>query len=353
MLMPGPFKRVLVAGAGSWGTTVAQLLAGKDLDVALWAREPDVVDEIERSRENRRYLPGISLNPRLRAVSDLQSAVGETELLVFAIPAQSLRHVVRQVAAAVPEHVVIVNLAKGLEDSSGYRCSEIVAQELRQSNPIGVLSGPNIAWEILQGTPSKAVVACSSYRYLAAMRDVFSTASFKVFECPDLAGAELAGAIKNVISIIAGIGDGLGYGVNTKAAVITRGLSEMVKLGVLMGGHRETFFGLAGIGDLMATSLSTHSRNRTLGEHLGRGATLAEAEAALNGRVAEGVRTTLAVHELLPGLGLELPIMSALYDILYGGVPPRDGYLGIWRSEERYRARLTSAARAFSEEIGS
>lgn len=199
---------------------------------------------------------------------------------------------------------------------------------------MGVLSGPNIAWEVVRGVPSKAVVACSNYRYLSLLRNLFCTPCFKVYENPDLAGTEIAGALKNVLAIMAGIGDGLGYGANTKSAVIVRGLAEMVRLGVRLGGHRETFFGLAGIGDLMATSLSEHSRNRTLGEHLGRGASLNEAQEALNGRVAEGVETTKALAQIKSSFQLSTPIVDTLHRVLFEQLPARDGYLSIWDSRE-------------------
>ncbi len=328
-------EHIVVVGAGSWGTTIAQLLAAKGLDVALWAREPELAASIAQTGENARYLPGVRLHPALRIATDLVDAVSRAELLVFAIPAQSLRVVLREARAGIRPGVVLVNLAKGLEDSTGSRCSEIVLEELKQENPVALLSGPNIAWEVIRGVPSKAVVACSRYRYLGSLRDAFSTPAFKVYESPDLAGVEMGGALKNVIAIMAGIGDGLGYGVNTKAAVVTRGLHEMVKLGVCMGGHRETFFGLSGIGDLMATSLSEHSRNRKLGEHLGRGATLADAERALNGRVAEGVRTTRALFDIRSAFDLHTPIVETLYRILYGDLSPREGYLSIWHPGER------------------
>ncbi len=200
---------------------------------------------------------------------------------------------------------------------------------------MGALSGPNIAWEVVRGVPSKAVVACSNYRYLAVLREVFTTPCFKVYESPDLVGTELGGAIKNVIAIMAGIGDGLGFGDNTKSAVVTRGLQEMVRIGVVMGGHRETFFGLSGIGDLMATSLSPHSRNRLLGERLGRGDSLAAAEAALNGRVAEGIQTTKALLEIKAAFDLDTPIVETLHGVLFGGLPAREGYLGTWNSRNR------------------
>jgi glycerol-3-phosphate dehydrogenase (NAD(P)+) len=243
---------------------------------------------------------------------------------------------VRGARPAIAEDVIIVNLAKGIEAGSGARCSEIVFQELKQANPVGVLSGPNIAWEVVRGVPSKAVVACSNYRYLSTLSQMFSTACFKVFENPDLAGTELSGALKNVIAIMAGIGDGLGYGANTKSAIIARGLAEMVRLGVVMGGHRETFFGLAGIGDLMATSLSEHSRNRTLGEHLGRGASLEAAQDALNGRVAEGVETTRALSDIKSSFDLATPMVDTLHRVLFDGLPAREGFLSIWDTRDRF-----------------
>jgi glycerol-3-phosphate dehydrogenase (NAD(P)+) len=331
-----PVARIAVAGAGSWGTTVANLLAAKGYDVQLWAREPEVVRDLRERGENPRYLPGIALHPNLEAAASLRDCLPDADLVIFAIPAQSLRQVVRGAQPYVSDDVVIVNLAKGIEEKTGARCSEIVLQELKQSNPVAVLSGPNIAWEVVRGVPSKGVVACSNYRYLGLLQDVFSTPCFKVYENPDLAGTELGGALKNVIAIMAGIGDGLGYGANTKSAVITRGLQEMIRIGVIMGGHRETFFGLSGIGDLMATALSEHSRNRRLGEYLGRGASLPEAEAALNGRVAEGIQTTKALLEIKTAFHLETPIVETLHRVLFEGLPARDGYLGTWNSRDRF-----------------
>jgi glycerol-3-phosphate dehydrogenase (NAD(P)+) len=336
MMAPtGSVERIAVIGAGSWGTTVANLLAGKGFNVTIWAREAEVADSIQRTGQNQRYLKDVALHPGLTAVTRLEQGIEGAQLAVFAIPAQSLRAVVREARAAIADDVVVVNLAKGIEAGTGARCSEIVLQELKQTNPVGVLSGPNIAWEVVRGVPSKAVVACSNYRYLALLREVFTSPCFKVYESPDLVGTELGGAIKNVIAIMAGIGDGLGFGDNTKSAVVTRGLQEMVRIGVVMGGHRETFFGLSGIGDLMATSLSAHSRNRLLGERLGRGDTLACAEAALNGRVAEGIQTTRALLEIKAAFDLDTPIVETLHRVLFEGLPAREGYLGTWNSRNR------------------
>jgi glycerol-3-phosphate dehydrogenase (NAD(P)+) len=327
--------RIGVLGAGSWGTTVANLLAGKGFEVAVWAREPELAGCLSRG-SNPRYLPGLALHPNLRGASALSEALDGSDLVVFAIPAQSLRQVLRQIDVEIPADVLLLNLAKGIEEGSGARCSEILFQELKSGRSVGALSGPNIAWEIVQGVPSKAVVACSNYRHLARLRETFSTPCFRVYENADLAGTELGGAIKNVIAIMAGIGDGLGFGVNTKSAVITRGLQEMVRIGAVMGGHRETFFGLAGIGDLMATALSAHSRNRTLGEHLGRGATLDDAQTALRGRVAEGIVTAKALFEITHAFDLETPIIEATYRVLYEGLSAREGYLAIWNPGGRF-----------------
>jgi glycerol-3-phosphate dehydrogenase (NAD(P)+) len=328
-------ERLAVVGAGSWGTTVANLLACKGLDVTIWAREAEVAECIRRTGRNQHYLKDVELHSGLKAVNSLDEAVAPADLVVFAIPAQSLRTVAREARAAIRDDAIVVNLAKGIEAGTGSRCSEIVLHELKQTNPVAVLAGPNIAWEVVRGVPSKAVVACNNYRYLALLREVFSTSSFKVYESPDLAGVELGGAIKNVIAIMAGIGDGLGFGDNTKSAVVTRGLQEMVRIGVVMGGHRETFFGLSGIGDLMATSLSAHSRNRLLGERLGRGDTLPEAEAALKGRVAEGVQTTKALLEIKAAFELDTPIVETLHRVLFEGLAAREGYLGTWNSRNR------------------
>jgi glycerol-3-phosphate dehydrogenase (NAD(P)+) len=331
-----PVDRIAVLGAGSWGTTVANLLAGKGFDVHLWAREAEIAREITKHAENRRYLPGVSLHPNLKGATSLGDCVKGADLLVFAIPAQSLRQVIRCARPFIADDVVIVNLAKGIEEGTAARCSEMVNEELKQSNPVAVLSGPNIAWEVARGVPSKAVVACCNFRYLGLLQDVFSTPCFKVYENPDLAGTELGGALKNVIAIMAGIGDGLGYGANTKSAIITRGLQEMIRIGVVMGGHRDTFLGLSGMGDLMATSLSEHSRNRRLGECLGRGSALPEAEAALNGRVAEGIKTTKALVEIKSAFRLDTPIVENVHRVLFEGLPARDGYLATWNSCERF-----------------
>jgi glycerol-3-phosphate dehydrogenase (NAD(P)+) len=323
-------ENVFVVGAGSWGTAVANLLAHQGTNVSIWARESELIDHISKHHENPKYLAGIRLSSQLRAARNFEDGLSDADLVVYAIPTQSLRQIVRATRPFVREHAVLITLAKGIEEGTGARGSEIIAAEMKSGNPVGALSGPNIAYEVVRGIPSKAVVSCNNYRYLDLLTRTFSSPCFKVYETPDLSGTELGGALKNVFAIMAGIGDGLGFGVNTKAAVITRGLREMIKVGVVMGGHRDTFNGLSGIGDLMATCLSEHSRNRRVGELLGRGCSFVQAEAALHGRVAEGIRTIKALCQLKREYGLDMPIVDTLYRIVYEGLPPRDGYLRIW-----------------------
>jgi glycerol-3-phosphate dehydrogenase (NAD(P)+) len=331
-------ENVFVIGAGSWGTSIANLLAMQGLNVSLWAREREVVDRIARDRQNTKYLAGIKLSNRLRASATFEDGLREAQMVVYAIPTQSLRAIARATCPYVAEGAVLINLAKGIEEVTGARGSEILAEEIRKRNPIGALSGPNIALEVALGTPSTAVVACNNYRYLDALKRAFSTPYFQVYENPDLAGTELGGALKNVFAIMAGIGDGLGYGANTKAAIVTRGVHEMVALGVIMGGHRETFHGLSGVGDLMATCVSEHSRNRRVGELIGRGYTVAQATDALRGRVAEGLGTINALYQLKRQFGVKMPIVDTLYHIVYEGLMPRDGYLRIWKPNSEKEA---------------
>ena len=328
--MSSIIERVFVVGVGAWGTTIANLLAEKGLQVSIWGREESLLSYITQHGENSKYLPGHALSRNLQAASTLADGINKTDLIIYAIPAQSLRNIVRQTQPYIRDTMILLNLAKGIEEGTGLRCSEVIQQDIKASNPIAVLSGPNIAYEVIQHIPSKTVISCNNYRYLDILTDLFSMPYFKAYKNPDWVGTELGGALKNTVAIMAGVGDGLGFGFNTKAAIITRGLREILKIGVMMGANPDTFFGLSGIGDLMATCLSPQSRNRTLGENLGRDMTLEQAEVALNGRVAEGIRTTKALYEMKDELKVEVPLVDQLYHILYKDLPPREGYLAIW-----------------------
>jgi glycerol-3-phosphate dehydrogenase (NAD(P)+) len=314
--------RVAVVGAGSWGTAVAALLAGAH-DAVLWARSPDLAAQINGAHLNVSYLPGIPLPERLRASADLSEAVTGAEVLVMAVPS----HGFRDVLARVPlrDEVPVVSLTKGIETGTLARMSEVVAEVFPRRDPsrTAVLTGPNLAREVALGQPTASVIACSDPDLAVELQHVCMTATFRVYTNPDLVGCEVAGALKNVMAIAAGIADGLGYGDNTKAALITRGLAELARLGVALGGDPLTFSGLAGMGDLVATCTSEKSRNRTVGVALGRGRALADVVAEMR-MVAEGVKTTRAVLELAERHGVEMPIAEQVGAVLDGIRRPQD-----------------------------
>ncbi|HEV3451676.1 MAG TPA: NAD(P)H-dependent glycerol-3-phosphate dehydrogenase [Acidimicrobiia bacterium] len=316
--------RVAVVGAGSWGTAVAALLA-PTADVVLWARDPALAERIDREHENPTYLPGLVLPDSLRAVADLRQACEYGEVVVLAVPSHGLRAVLEDAAPAVAADVPVISLAKGVEQGSLLRMTEVVAATLpgHRGDRIGVLTGPNLAREVAEGQPTASVVAVEDPGTAEWLQQVFMTTTFRVYTNPDVTGCEIAGALKNVIAIAAGIAAGLGYGDNTKAALITRGLAELARLGVALGGESLTFSGLAGMGDLVATCTSPKSRNRHVGVELGRGRSLDEIVAETN-MVAEGVKSTGAVLELAARHGIDMPIAAMVGAVLYEGRRPAD-----------------------------
>jgi len=316
--------RVTVVGAGSWGTAMAALLAS-GTEVTLWARDPELAQRITGEHLNVAYLPGIPLPERLRATSDLQAAVAGAEVVVMAVPSHGFRDVFRRVAAALSPAAVVVSLTKGIEVDTLLRMTEVVADVCpdRDPNRVAVLTGPNLAREVALGQPTASVVACRDPGIAEALQRLFMTATFRVYTNPDLVGCEVAGALKNVIALAAGIAHGLGYGDNTKAALITRGLAELARLGVALGGDPLTFSGLAGMGDLVATCTSDKSRNRSVGVALGRGRALPDIVAEMQ-MVAEGVKTTPAVLALGERLGVEMPIAEQVGAVLEGSRSPQD-----------------------------
>ena len=284
-----------VLGGGSWGTTVASL-ASQNTETVLWARDPEVAAEIDGEHSNTRYLGDRSLPPALRATADLEQAVCEADVLVVGVPSHSIRDVLHEAAPYVRPWVPVVSLVKGLEPGTRLRTTEVIAEEL-PGHPVGVLAGPNLAREVLDGYAAAAVVAIPDDRVACALQPLFSTRRFRVYRNRDVLGSELGGVLKNVIAIASGMADGLDVGDNTRAMVITRGLAEMTRLGEAMGADPRTFAGLTGMGDLMATCMSPLSRNRRVGEELARGRSLEEIIADM-GQVAEGVRTARSVIEL-------------------------------------------------------
>jgi glycerol-3-phosphate dehydrogenase (NAD(P)+) len=322
-----------VIGAGSWGTTVAHLLA-HNTSTVLWARDPAVAAEVSEHHTNSRYLAGYDLHPNLRATDSFAAAIRQADLLVMGVPSHGFRSSLELVAEHLRAWVPVVSLTKGLEQGSRLRMTEIINQVL-PGHPYGVLTGPNLAKEILGGDAAAAVLAMSDDTIADELQCLFSNRLFRVYTNPDIVGCEVAGALKNVMAIASGMADGLGTGDNTRAAVITRGLAELTRLGVAMGGNALTFGGLAGMGDLVATCISTQSRNRHVGEQLGQGHTIEEIIESMH-MVAEGVKSSSVVMELSEQYGIDMPIAAEVYGVLYEGRSAAQAYHGLLGREQGY-----------------
>ena len=316
------FDRIAILGGGAWGTTLAALLSARAARVGLWCFEAECAATIERSRENRKYLPGIVIPANVRATPDMAEALAGARLLVFATPSAAARATLAAARPHLPPGIPVLNVTKGLTPEGGV-LTDLIAAELPGAGSLAALSGPNLAREVAQGLPGSSVVASADPALARALVALLMGPAFRVYLSDDLAGVELGGALKNIFALGAGICDGLGFGDNTKAAYLTRALVEMTRAGCALGARRETFQGLSGMGDLIATSASRHSRNRSLGERIGRGMTPAEAEAATVG-VAEGVGATRVLYALGRARGLDLPITHELHRILFEGTPARE-----------------------------
>ena len=313
---------VAVLGAGSWGTVLANLLAGKGETVRLWAYEPEVVEAINRTHENPLFLPGVRLSADLRAFGDPREAVGGAGVIVSAPPSHVTRAVVDRVREAVAPGVLVVSATKGIENDTLALMSEVFAERLPDARFVA-LSGPSFAIEVCQGQPTAVVAAARDEDNALAAQQLFATPAFRVYSGRDVVGVELAGALKNVIAIAAGILEGLGLGHNPRAALITRGLAEITRLGVAMGADPSTFAGLAGMGDLVLTTTGSLSRNRALGVALAQGQTLEEYRTA-HRSIAEGANTSRAGAALGARMGVELPIIQKVCEVLFSGKPARD-----------------------------
>ncbi|MBN2623593.1 MAG: NAD(P)H-dependent glycerol-3-phosphate dehydrogenase [Acidimicrobiales bacterium] len=324
--------RVAVVGAGSWGTTVAAL-ACRNTPTVLWARRPELAAEVSRNHRNSEYLAGCALPEQLAATASLAEAVSEADVLVMGVPSHGMRATLRELAAHVRPWVPVVSLAKGLEEGTRLRMTQVIAEEL-PGHPVGVLTGPNLAKEILSGHAAATVVAFSDDHIARELQRIFSGDLFRVYTNPDVVGCEVGGALKNVIAIASGMADGLGTGDNTRAAVITRGLAELSRLGVAMGGRLMTFAGLAGMGDLIATCISQQSRNRYVGEQLGKGRTIDEIVAEMK-MVAEGIKTSKVVVELADQYEVEMPIAREIHAVIHEGCTATDAYRGLLRRDHR------------------
>ncbi len=305
-------------GAGSWGTTFASMLAARH-DTRLWALEPEVAEAVTEHHENPVFLPDVPLDPSLRASTSLEEVIEDRELLAVVIPTQHLRAVAERMAGSVPEDLVLLSLAKGIEQRTLLRPTQVLSEVLSGHEPslVGVMSGPNLAHEIAAGQPTATVVAVPDPSLCQHVQSALMGRRFRVYTSPDVIGCEIGGAVKNVIALAAGMADGLGYGWNTRAALITRGLAELTRLGVALGGLPLTFLGLAGNGDLIATCSSPQSRNRRVGVELGHGRALSDILAETN-TVAEGVTSAPAVLALAETVGVELPIATHVQAVLAG-----------------------------------
>ncbi|MBV9706563.1 MAG: NAD(P)-dependent glycerol-3-phosphate dehydrogenase [Chloroflexi bacterium] len=312
-----------VIGSGAWGTTLARLVANKGIATTLWEHQPQRATEMQRQRENTLFLPSFPFPDTLQVTADIRKAVQQKDMLLLVTPSQRMRENLRLVAPYVERDCLLVSASKGIEVGSLKRMTEIIAEALPQAQRlIGALSGPSISREVAQEKPTAVVVAAQDKEVVIRIRDLLSTAHFRVYSTSDVTGIELAGALKNIIAIGAGINDGIGYGENAKAAFITRGLAEISRLGIAAGAHPLTFAGLAGIGDLITTCASPLSRNQQLGRRLGSGEKLEDILKSVH-TVVEGVTTTQAALQLAVRYDVEMPITEQLSLVLFEGLDPR------------------------------
>jgi glycerol-3-phosphate dehydrogenase (NAD(P)+) len=315
--------RVAVIGAGSWGTAVAWLLGGKGLDVNLWAREQKIADCITHERRNPSFLTEVVLDAWVQATADIAQAVRGVDAVVVVTPSHGVRGVAEAMKPLLRADMPIINLAKGVEQGSLMRMTQVLEDVLGSRERLAALSGPNHAEEVSKGVPSATVVASYEEKIGRLFQEMFMAPSFRVYTNPDVVGVELGGASKNVVAVAAGMSDGLGYGDNTKATLMTRGLAEMSRLGARLGANPLTYMGLAGMGDLIVTCTSRHSRNRALGEWVAGGGTV-ESYGTETHMVAEGARSAVSLDDLAHTLGMELPITHQVRSILYEGHSPSE-----------------------------
>ncbi|WP_423230245.1 NAD(P)H-dependent glycerol-3-phosphate dehydrogenase [Caloranaerobacter ferrireducens] len=323
-----------VLGGGSWGTALALLLANKGYHVDLWVRDIDQCNYMKEARENKKYLPNVKLSDNINVTNDIEEAVYRKNIILLAVPSHAVRETIKKFKTQLKEQPILVNVAKGIETDTLLRVSEIVKQEL-PTIEYTVISGPSHAEEVSRDIPTAVVAASTNKKTAEYIQEVFMTPRFRVYTNPDVIGVELGGALKNVIALGAGISDGLGYGDNTKAALMNRGIIEISRLGEKMGANKKTFAGLSGIGDLIVTCTSLHSRNRRAGIKIGQGASLEEAIKSV-GMVVEGVRTTKAAYELSRKYNVKMPITEEIYGVLYEGKDVRYSVFNLMMRDKKH-----------------
>ncbi|GIM27887.1 glycerol-3-phosphate dehydrogenase [NAD(P)+] [Clostridium polyendosporum] len=309
-------NKVTFLGGGSFGTALSILLANKGIEVKVWDRDKAVVDDINLNKKNDRYIKGLNIPENVTAYNDLDRALEGTECVVLAVPSHVIRLVCKSLKGRLAEDVIIVSIAKGIEEGTDIRISEVIEQEL--PNPVVIMSGPSHAEEVAVEIPTTLVVTSKDMNNAEKVQDLFMASTVRVYTNDDLVGVEIGGAVKNIIALAAGISDGIGYGDNTKAALMTRGMKEISRIGVKLGGKIETFYGLTGMGDLIVTCTSMHSRNRRAGILIGQGKTAKEAIQEV-GMVVEGIKACKAFYELKEKLDICMPITDLLYKVLFEG----------------------------------
>lgn len=327
---------VSVFGTGSWGTALANVLADNGHNCLMWGKTETTIRALNEQHTNHKYLPETQLNKSLKATTELKQAVLHAEILILAVPTKAIRSVTAQINEVSDAPKIIIHVSKGIEPLTFKRISEMIEEEMGAalSKGVGVLSGPSHAEEVAVKQPTTVAVASKDISVARIAQDLFMNEYFRVYTNDDLIGVEIGGALKNIIALAAGITDGLGYGDNAKAALMTRGLAEITRLGTRMGADPMTFLGLAGIGDLIVTCTSVHSRNWKCGNMLGKGATLDEALAQM-GMVVEGVRTTEAAYEMSKAFNVEMPITTALYKLLFEGLDVNTGVMELMSREKK------------------
>ncbi len=309
-------QNISVIGAGSWGTTIAKLLGEKKYDIKLWVYENELVETINTKNENKQYLPGTILPKTIKATNALEEAASNADIIITAIPSQLLRNIAKDFSGYVKKNAIIVNLAKGIEHDTYKRMSQVIGDEISDIKVVA-LSGPNHSEEVSRKMPTATVIASEDKDCLQLVKDILSTKYFKVYPHDDIIGTEICGAIKNITAIASGVVDGLGFGDNSKGSIITLGLTEMNKFGRYFGAKRATMYGLAGVGDLIATCTSKHSRNRFVGEKIAEGKYIEEIKKEMRGMIAEGIETTKAVYEFSKKNDINMPLTSQVYKVLY------------------------------------
>lgn len=326
--------KITILGDGGWGTTLALLLAKKGFGVTLWGAFEDNVAAMRKTRVNKKFLPGIKLPSSIEVTHDIAFAINDADLIILAIPSQFIRKVLKQLKPLPALKAPFVSVVKGIEIATLMRVSEVIHEELGRAIKLAVLSGPTIAIEVVKGIPTTAVIGCHDKELAEKLQNIFITDRFRVYTNSDVTGIELGGSLKNIIAIACGISDGLGFGANTKAALLARGLAEMSRLGLAMGAKKETFSGISGLGDLVTTCISLHSRNRSVGEQIGKGKRLKDILSHMD-MVAEGVATAKSGYCLSRRYNVAMPITEQVYAVLYKNKNPLEAVNDLMKRQSK------------------